>query len=481
MSKRPSVSDRYTFPRPPSSDATEWPGTAIGAGNTLTHTRAPTTVYDRTIDRVDGRREGLVGAAITHLTKRAGREALFRHDAVIHGIRVRATTNSPHLYDFWVDNWYSPDEWKIITGLTPPREPRVTVYAVGGITDQPQAAYYSHRSRTILVFNTAYYGQLKSWVLGAVGRVLAEEFGVHAIFGSCVEQDGKGILILAPTGAERRAAAYGLLASPGTRFHSDEWVFVRYTYATRDGSRLHPLRVRLRDGSEVRGFAVFRWLETEAAIHPDATVVGLDIEHREQTLPVTGLDFAEPVRAQAFTSEKILYLPTSLVDHFPTAAAEMLRSKLENVPDVADDALARLRAFEGARVMLDMSRVLPPERVFTSPMEPAVLAAVFFLRGDHEAAPERLGPAALRTTLLGAKTPEGRPQIAFNAYRAVDEDEEQAFLHRLEAEDPSRDLERRAGVPDTLRAEVELFRTLHRACACYTAGLHRLALLDAVE
>jgi len=96
------VSDPYTFPPAPSSDAIEWPGTLIGAGNVITRTKTRTAVHDKSIDRIEGRRDALVDAAVGHITRRAGKEPLFRNDVVIHGVRVRATTNSLHLRDFWV-------------------------------------------------------------------------------------------------------------------------------------------------------------------------------------------------------------------------------------------------------------------------------------------------------------------------------------------------------------------------------------------
>ncbi len=501
------MSASYTFPAALSPDAIEWPGTAIGAGNVISRTKGRTAVHDKTIDRVEGRRDGLVNAAVAHITKRAGQEPLFRHDVVIHGIRVRATTNSAHLHDFWVDNWYSPEEWRAITGLTPPREPQVTVYALGGVADQQEAAYYSRRTNTIVFFNTAYYGQLKSWVLGAVGRVLAEEYGIHSIHGACVEKEGRGVLYIAPTGTGKSTSSYGLMSVPRTRFHSDDWVYVRYTYATRGGGRLHPMRVHPRGGTEVRGYHVFRWLESHGTAAGEATVVGLDLDHREQRVPVSALDLSAPVEAYAFTSEKVFYLRTNLVENFPHAAMEMLRSKMENVPDVAstfldqhdgmlDDLvdairaeggdvteyfaahpraevkhlLARMIAFDNARAMLDIGKVLPQERVFTNPMEPTRLATVILLRRDREdpVVAARLPLNAFMDSLLVGETPEKKREIAYNAYRAVDDEEEKAYLGRLSSDGGLYDVfERRADAPETLREEFALFRVMHHACACY--------------
>lgn len=528
------MSDAYTFP-PPSPDAMEWPGTPIGARNVITRTKTRTAIHDKSIDRVEGRRDALVDAAVGHITRRAGKEPLFRSDVVIHGVRVRATTNSEHLHDFWVDNWYSPEEWKAVTGAAPSREPQVTVFALGGVTEQPEAAYYSRKTNTIVFFNTAYYGQLKSWVLGAVGRVLAEEYGIHSVHGACVEKEGHGILYIAPTGTGKSTSSYGLVGFPHTRFHSDDWVYIRYTFRARDGRRLHPMTVALPDGMHVRGYRVFRWLESRARTQPSATVTGLDLENHEVTIPVSALDLEAPIEARAFTSEKIFYLRTNLVENFPLSAMQMLKSKMENVPDVSADyvtrrtpmlddlietirteggavtqyfagrsqgelrqLLARLIAFDNARAMLDIGKVLPLDRVFTNPMEPTPLSTVILLRRDpgDKVVAQRLTIPQLMAALLIGETPDKKREVAYNAYRAVDDDVEKAFITSIEEEagrrggvSPSRAepghvnaealyevFERRSDAPETLREEFELFRVMFRACDCY--ALNTILMAD---
>jgi hypothetical protein len=476
-------------------------------------------VHDKTIDRVEGRRDALVDAAVAHITRRGGREPLFRHDVVIHGVRVRATTNSPHLYDFWVNNWYGPQEWKAATGLTPPPDPQVTVFALGGVPDQAEAAYYSRKTSTIVFFNTAYYGQLKSWVLGAVGRVLAAEYGIHSVHGACVEKDGQGILYIAPTGTGKSTSSYGLMTYPQTRFHSDDWVYIRYAYRTTDGRQVHPMRLTLPNGIQVRGYPIFRWLESEAHAS-GAVLTGLDLENQEVTVPVAALDFAAPVQAYAFTSEKIYYLRTNLAENFPSSVVQILRSKLENVPQatpayleqhraqleglVADiraaggevtqyfaehsredlmGLMARLIAFDNARAMLDINKVLPPERIFANPMEPSRLSTVILLRRDpsDRLVASRLTLPQFFAALLIGETPDRKREVAYNAYRAVDDEAERAFVASMEqevwnhrgalvAEELYRTFQRRADVPETLREEFELFRVMHRTCNCYTVN-----------
>jgi hypothetical protein len=97
----------YTFPAPPSPDLTEWFGTLIGVSNTITRTKGRTAIHNKTVDATPGLLERLLKTAYDHLNRPAGNAPIYQHDVVIHGIRVRATTNSRHLYDFWIDNWCS--------------------------------------------------------------------------------------------------------------------------------------------------------------------------------------------------------------------------------------------------------------------------------------------------------------------------------------------------------------------------------------
>src|SRR3989454_8598374 len=270
----------YTFPSPPSPDSSEWPGSPLGVSNVITRTKGRTAVHDKSVDATPGLIERLLKSAHDHLGRIDGKEPAYTHDVVIHGIRVRARTNSPHLFDFWVDNWYSLEEWQRRTGLAPPPKPRVEVYALHGVKDQQEAAYYSREKNTIIFFNTSYYGQLKSWVLGAVGRILAAEFGIHSIHGACVEIGGKGLLYIAPTGTGKSTGSYGLMTFPQTRFHSDDWVYIRYVYRTTDGRQVHPMRLTLPNGIQVRGYPIFRWLESETHA-AGAVLTGLDLENQE--------------------------------------------------------------------------------------------------------------------------------------------------------------------------------------------------------
>ncbi|MGH2457807.1 MAG: hypothetical protein ACRDIY_02950, partial [Chloroflexota bacterium] len=449
----------YVFPAVSSPDFVEWTGDAIGRSNAITRTRSRTKLHDKGIDRTPGRREHLLNTAIARIVLNAGREPIELHDVVIHGIRVRAITNSRHLIEFWRQNWYSPEEWTRTTGAAAPDEPRIVVYALGGVPGEPEAAYYSRASNLVIFFNTSYYGQLKSWVLGAVGRVLAADYGIHSIHGACVEHAGEGILYIAPTGTGKSTSSYGLMTYPATRFHSDDWVYIRYARATRSGQRLVPIEIETDNSRVTRGYRCNPWLDE----HPNARGIArcLDLANNEVTIDLNEIERERPVEAYAYTSEKIFYLRTNLVENFPDAADAILAADLENVPratpafiranartvsaivdelrasehpgvrsrlgtlptDRLRELVASLFAFDNSRAMLDIGQVLESSRVFLNPMEPVRLTNIFLLKRTpaDPVVLKALPLDAFMERLLIGETPDGRREIAYNAYRAVDD------------------------------------------------------------
>ncbi|MGH9431558.1 MAG: hypothetical protein ACRD3T_08445 [Terriglobia bacterium] len=501
----------FDFPPPPSPDLSEWPGQAIGLSNTITRTKGRTAVHNKTVDATPGLLERLLKSANDHMKTAGGGAATRSHDVMIHGIRVRALTNSAHLHDFWTDNWHSLDDWQRLTGQPPPSEPQVTVYAFHGVKNEPEAAYYSRSTHTILFFNTSYYGQLKSWVLGAAGRILAAEYGIHSIHGACVEKSGKGVLYIAPTGTGKSTSSYGLMTHPGTRFHSDDWVYVRYAYATRAGERVSILNAEGTGGSTARGYEVYRWIEQHAS-DAEAKLQARSLDNRQKTLRLGDLDLSKPLKAYAYTSEKVFYLRTNLAENFPISAFEILASKEENVPNVSSAFLSRhsqtisqmihdirdverkeglgalatrsdadlqqlcgrLIAFDNARSMLDIGKVLPRHRVYGNPLEPLRLAAVMLLKRDagDPTVLNHVKLEAFMERLLIGETPEKKRETAYNAYRAVDDKAERAFIEGLEKQaTPDRPLYARfaesSSAPQSLGEEFELFRIMYHAARTF--------------
>src|SRR2546422_10895446 len=95
--------------------------------------------------------------------------------------------------------------------------------------------------------------------------------------------------------------------------------------------------------------------------------------------------------------------------------------------------LARLIAFDNARAMLDIGKVLPADRIFTNPMEPTRLSTVVLLRRDPSdpVVAQRLTLPQFMAVLLVGGTPDKKREGADNAYRAVDDDVETAVSAAL--------------------------------------------------
>ncbi len=146
---------------------------------------------------------------------------IYHWNANIHGIIIRLVTNSFHLYDFWVDNWFPAP--RIQTVL-----PHGTIYAVKDIEGFKPHAYYNHETRTAIIMNTEYYGQLKSWALGMAADILETQHNTHSIHGACAVVYGKGVVIIAPTGTGKSTHTWGLMELPDGKILSDDWIFLQY-------------------------------------------------------------------------------------------------------------------------------------------------------------------------------------------------------------------------------------------------------------
>ena len=200
----------------------------------------------------------------------------------------------------------------------------------------------------------------------------------------------------------------------------------------------------------------------------------------------------------------MFYLRSNLVENFPQAAYDMIRSRLENAPDVTPEFLSanaasiesvfvklkgtkpfdtmtdevlrttigRFFAFENTRAMLDITTVFPKERVFTNPMEPARVSAVMLLKRnfDEDLVIERMDIDGFMARLMVGRTPTGTKEIVYNSYRAVDDKSERVWLDTIEAKGVDRmwaNYRAAADRPQTLDEEIEMFRMLFRSATAY--------------
>jgi hypothetical protein len=158
--------------------------------------------------------------------------------AVVGGMPVLLETNSHHGANFWSRNWWLTDRAAVEEAGRRYGIPCIRMWCAIERRDPDSAgAYYCPETNECVFWNTDYYGQLKSWALGAAGVGLAR-YDIHSIHGAVVDVNGRGVLIIAPTGTGKSTYTQ-LLAHMSRidaryrgRINSDDWVYVKDGVAT---------------------------------------------------------------------------------------------------------------------------------------------------------------------------------------------------------------------------------------------------------
>ncbi len=158
--------------------------------------------------------------------------------AVIGGMPVLLQTNSFHAANFWARNWFLTEREAVEEAIHRYDIPCVRMWCAIERRDPASAgAYYCAETNECVFWNTDYYGQMKSWALGAAGAELAR-YDIHSIHGAVVEVNERGVLIIAPTGTGKStytqllAHISRLNPSYRGRINSDDWVYVKDGVAT---------------------------------------------------------------------------------------------------------------------------------------------------------------------------------------------------------------------------------------------------------
>lgn len=172
---------------------------------------------DSTKDLTAEKLETLLEEALPHLEE----SERYEWDANINGVLVRLVTNSRHQYEFWVENWYpGPNDGSI--------EPQAFIYSIKDVPGKEPHAYYCKQRNTSVFVNTEYYGQCKSWALGMAAVILEDNFNTHSIHGACAEVDGKGVVIVAPTGTGKTTQVNKIIQHPKGKLLGDDWIYIRH-------------------------------------------------------------------------------------------------------------------------------------------------------------------------------------------------------------------------------------------------------------
>lgn len=148
-------------------------------------------------------------------------DSLFLWNALVGGAVVQLRTNSPHLADFFQENfWPSP--------LEGGPDPHAVVYAVKDLPGREPSAAVSLATDTGFVWNSAFYGQVREMALLLAAEVAARTQGSLWAHAAAVNLGGRGILVWGGPGSGRTAFLARLMHEQGARLVAADSVVVRF-------------------------------------------------------------------------------------------------------------------------------------------------------------------------------------------------------------------------------------------------------------
>ena len=157
------------------------------------------------------------------LLRDLGQKYLYDCKASIHGICIELLTSIDDFKEMWQDNFYS---------MSDDVRPHGRIVAVKDENDPSVRVLYEPASKTCFIINADYYGWVKSFALGIAADFLEEYVSIHSRFsvhGSCIDFSGRGIALIAMSGAGKTTHSFGLLLLDNAKLVTDDWFFVKLT------------------------------------------------------------------------------------------------------------------------------------------------------------------------------------------------------------------------------------------------------------
>lgn len=186
----------------------------VALNNTVTRHHEPVPVESTVSVQM---RDALVAEMENHLSY----QNYFEWNANINGVIVQLRTNVPHLYDFWLENWYPAQ-------LESDLEPHGIIYAVDGVSGREPRSFYNSESKTAVMVNADNYAPLRSLALGMVMDISERLFNVEAVRGMTADVSGNGLALVGPKGTKKTEFFFSLLKDEHIRLQSNDLVFVRF-------------------------------------------------------------------------------------------------------------------------------------------------------------------------------------------------------------------------------------------------------------
>lgn len=143
----------------------------------------------------------------------------YEKKAELAGACIKLNTDNHEFKDMWSDNFKQMSDYI---------RPHGRVFALSD--DKGFRVLYEPVSKTCFIFNSDYYGYVKSLALAVAGDFLEEYVSIHSrhsVHGAAIDFKGRGVSIIAPSGMGKTTHSYGLLLKKGSRLVSDDWYYTR--------------------------------------------------------------------------------------------------------------------------------------------------------------------------------------------------------------------------------------------------------------
>ena len=142
---------------------------------------------------------------------------LYEERADVYGCCIKLLTDLKYVKERWEESFF-------------PMSAHIRSHGRLFVTeekDEKLRVLYDQFSKTVFLVNVDYYGWVKSIALSVAGDILEDSHGINSVHGACVDMEGRGICLIAPSGTGKTTHTYGLLRLKGVRVISDDWFFVR--------------------------------------------------------------------------------------------------------------------------------------------------------------------------------------------------------------------------------------------------------------
>jgi len=134
-------------------------------------------------------------------------------NVVISGVVLKLITNSPHLIDFWMNNLFPAP-------ADSDEAPDGIIYAVMDVPNRKPSTFYCSDNHNAIMFNTAYYPQLRSLMFGMIDEITTSTLETFFVAGSSVTVEDKGICLIGPPASGVTTHLAGLLSRPEVKLNS---------------------------------------------------------------------------------------------------------------------------------------------------------------------------------------------------------------------------------------------------------------------